>query len=350
MRKSPLMRKGLVVGIILLFVGTGIIPLAAQEMKKTSFPTSRENWLYVGGNGPGNYSRIQDAIDNASDGDTIFVYEYSSPYSEHVIIPRSITLTGENKTTTIIDGNGNGTVVLLNKSSSFVTIQGFTITHGFYGVIIESNNNTVFRNTISNNEYGVYLNYPRSNHNTIAENIIASNYREGIEVNQDSHNNTILRNTIASNINSGITLYYGCLNNNIKNNTIQNNSVGIRLYEICMFNTIIGNILSHNRNDSIILHISHNNTIEGNNIENVTFYQSYGNSIRRNNFIGHVQHVRCFSGRNTWDANYWDNWIGLKWNGPVVQKLPKIIVCWILPFWIMGFDWHPAKEPYDIGG
>jgi len=30
------------------------------------------NILYVGGSGEGNYSSIQDAIDNASDGDTIF--------------------------------------------------------------------------------------------------------------------------------------------------------------------------------------------------------------------------------------------------------------------------------------
>jgi len=28
--------------------------------------------LYVGGNGPNNYTRIQDAVDDASDGDTIF--------------------------------------------------------------------------------------------------------------------------------------------------------------------------------------------------------------------------------------------------------------------------------------
>jgi hypothetical protein len=31
------------------------------------------NTLYVGGNGQGNYTRIQDAINNASYGDTVFV-------------------------------------------------------------------------------------------------------------------------------------------------------------------------------------------------------------------------------------------------------------------------------------
>jgi hypothetical protein len=32
------------------------------------------NTLYVGGSGPNNYSKIQDAIDNASGRDTIFVH------------------------------------------------------------------------------------------------------------------------------------------------------------------------------------------------------------------------------------------------------------------------------------
>ena len=31
------------------------------------------NTLYVGGSGPGNFTKIQDAIDNASNGKTVFV-------------------------------------------------------------------------------------------------------------------------------------------------------------------------------------------------------------------------------------------------------------------------------------
>jgi len=54
-------RKLLGVGIILLFVGTCIIPVTAQDTKKSQ-STSRGDWLYVGGSGPGNFTRIQDAI------------------------------------------------------------------------------------------------------------------------------------------------------------------------------------------------------------------------------------------------------------------------------------------------
>jgi hypothetical protein len=58
--------------------------------------------------------------------------------------------------------------------------------------------------------------------------------------------------------------------------------------------------------------------------------------------------------RNFWDANYWDDWIGLKFNLPIVQKFPKIILCWILPLEVIfnipyfSFDWHPPQEPYEI--
>jgi hypothetical protein len=68
-----MIRKWLAIGIILLFVGVTIAPTMAQDTEKSQ-PTSRGNWLYVGGSGPGNYTRIYYALLNAHDGDTIFVY------------------------------------------------------------------------------------------------------------------------------------------------------------------------------------------------------------------------------------------------------------------------------------
>jgi len=58
--------------------------------------------LYVGGSGPGNYTSIQDAIDSATSGDTIYVY--SGTYYEQITIDKTIILQGENKQTTIIHG------------------------------------------------------------------------------------------------------------------------------------------------------------------------------------------------------------------------------------------------------
>ncbi|UCD12997.1 MAG: hypothetical protein JSW60_05370, partial [Thermoplasmatales archaeon] len=61
------------------------------------------NIFYVGDNGSGNYSSIQDAIDNASGGDTINVF--NGLYNENIILNKSINLVGENKDSTIINGS-----------------------------------------------------------------------------------------------------------------------------------------------------------------------------------------------------------------------------------------------------
>ncbi|HEC88200.1 MAG TPA: hypothetical protein ENI52_02670 [Thermoplasmata archaeon] len=57
--------------------------------------------LYVGGSGANNYSKIQDAIDDASDGDTIIVY--FGIYKENLNIDKSLTIIGINKP--LIDGH-----------------------------------------------------------------------------------------------------------------------------------------------------------------------------------------------------------------------------------------------------
>ena len=84
------------------------------------------NTLYVGGDGPGNYSAIQDAITDAANGDTIFVY--NGTYYENILIYKSIQLLGEEKNTTIIDGDKKGDVVQVMADN--VTISGFTVKNG----------------------------------------------------------------------------------------------------------------------------------------------------------------------------------------------------------------------------
>jgi parallel beta-helix repeat protein len=119
-------KKCLAIGIILLFVGTGIIPAMAQDTEKP-LPASREKWLRVGGSGPGNYSKIQDAIDDASNKDTVYVYDDSSPYYENVFVYKSINLIGEDAKNTVINGMGIDDPLWVN--TSYVNIRGFTVTN-----------------------------------------------------------------------------------------------------------------------------------------------------------------------------------------------------------------------------
>ena len=69
------------------------------------------NILYVGGDGPNNYTFIQQAINHANDGDTVFVY--SGIYYESIIIYSEIHLIGEDKHSTVIDGIGNYYAILM---------------------------------------------------------------------------------------------------------------------------------------------------------------------------------------------------------------------------------------------
>jgi hypothetical protein len=128
MRKSWV-KKGLVFGIFVLFVEAGVASTLNGNQSINSKPLSRGNILYVGGSGPGNYTKIQDAIDNASDTDTIIVYP-GIYYENQIIINKALKIQGAGAATTIIDGSdailtSDGLVRII--ASGDVTFQGFTV-------------------------------------------------------------------------------------------------------------------------------------------------------------------------------------------------------------------------------
>ena len=83
--------------LLLLVVESGIVSGFCAHRSCSPLCARDGTWWYVGGSGPGNYTRIQDAIDDASNDDTAFVYAASSPYYENVIVNKSINLMGEDK-------------------------------------------------------------------------------------------------------------------------------------------------------------------------------------------------------------------------------------------------------------
>ena len=100
--------------------------LASLLAGTSLLPSTRAATLFVGGAGPGNYTTIQEAIDSASPGDTVYVY--GGTYFEHVVIDKSLELIGQSPANTTIDGQDTGNVVMVKASS--VTIEGFTIQDG----------------------------------------------------------------------------------------------------------------------------------------------------------------------------------------------------------------------------
>ncbi len=321
----------LVYGIIALFICMSITPsVAIDNAKKSSITLSYGNTLYVGGTGPGNYTKIQDAIDDASDGDTVFVY--NGTYYENIIIDESISLVGEDKNTTIIDGDGTGNVVTVNANK--VYISGFTIRNSGVewdnaGIKIYSNHNNITDNNISsNNNYGIWLK-EFSHHNNIIDNTISLNNKDGIYL-QYSRNNTITGNFVFNNNFHGIILDDSSFNNNIKGNTISSNfKLGIYINWGSSYNIVNGNNIISNYYGAVVVGSS-----------NIIIKNNFFNNEHDASFVVDILGLLFY--RNRWRRNYWNE----------SRVLPKFIIgrlSWYydsIP-WI-NFDLFPAKKPYDI--
>jgi len=218
------MRKIIALAIMLLFLGMTISSTTGLYLEKQSIkPLFFGNILYVGGNGSGNYTKIQDAIDNASDGDTVFVYDDSSPYYENLIVNKSVTLKGENKVTTVINGTTKETHVL-EINSDGVNISGFMIqgNKDFIGIsIIESEQCIVDNNIINLNFFGVLI--YNSSFIQILNNSILNSKHNGIYfINSNnciSNNNFVFENGLDGILAQDSSFIH------ITNNKIQNNSI-----------------------------------------------------------------------------------------------------------------------------
>jgi parallel beta-helix repeat protein len=291
-------KKYLVIAVILLFIGTIIIPSSGQKIEKLSFPTSRGNTLYVGGSGPGNYSSIQAAIDAASDGDTVFVYDDSSPYHEKVKINKAIRLVGENQQTTVIDGRDFhiplSTTVSLTADD--VTFTGFTVRNG-----------------------GFFI---------------------GIGLNVNSTHSTIIGNTFIGNISPPLLIFDIILansnNNIIKENTVSLGTVGIYL-SVSNDTTITGNNITKNSGYGIELYNSRRNIISKNNI------------MKNGKDVFFTRDLGIFPLSNHWYANYWGKHYFLLKRIPGEMYLLKN-ESENFTLHLVNFDWHPAQKPYDIPG
>lgn len=273
-------------------------------------------WLYVGGSGPGNYSTIQSAIDVADPGDTVFVY--NGIYYEDVVIDKdNISLIGENKFSTIIDGSLTGVEISENCDYNFVynfTIQN-TLSSGIE--LWSSDNNFICNNIISNGmNYGIAVNQYSSN-NHIANNTISNN-NYGMILDTGCHSNIVVDNvflydgiwisgsydnTIANNTVNGKPLLYlegksdmiieermgqiilnYCDHIIIRNQVITNSTTGIQIRHatVCL---ITNNILSMNTEGSLYCSDIHSSIISNNTIYSDGFVGLYLEGFSSNNII-----------------------------------------------------------------
>jgi len=211
------------------------------------------------------YTKIQDAIDAAASGDTVYVH--NGTYTENLDISKPLTLEGESMEDVLIDC-GSGDCIYVHDTQE-VTISYITLYN-------------------SEAKDGIYL--ANTNSSTISNNYIYFNAGAGIEL-EDSFNNEISDNTIENNDDCAIMLfdssdneielnhisnedefYTGCglyldksSNNRISNNNIsKNDENGIEIWE-SLNNTLSNNIINLNQENGIYLDInSLNGVIIGN--------------------------------------------------------------------------------------
>lgn len=380
--------------VLLLTISVNSIFISAAEIQPNTIHPMMilGTTLYVGGIGPGNYTRIQDAIDNATPGDTIFVY--NGFYTENILIGTSISVRGQNRSATVIDGGKHGTVVTITASN--VILQGFTIQNSKNGILYAgidistassalitdnilrdneglgisvrgpgTSRTQINGNTIINNTYGLFL--QDSSSVNITDNIIMDNgegaYLVGMSV------SGIINNTIINNDGLGLHLE-GSFGITISRNTVQDNKNGMYLYNSSGCNVEV-NTVYRNRWYGIWLKDSSENTIEKNNVsknvdlgvyfdtsyDNTIFYNTIfdndngiyfkdssrniisKNNLRNDKFNADFVTHNLLHSRNNWRSNYWER--------PRVMPYPILGTLKInnTPHPSIAFDWTPLRQP-----
>jgi len=242
---------------------------------------------------------IQAAINNATSGETIIVNP--GTYNESLQINKTISLIGEDRDQTIINGQNNQFTIDIMANN--VTVENFTIQSTLYpgeGINIfgsQPQGDSISQNTIEDSQYGIALTQSTtsfSSNDTISGNIIENN-QYGVSL-SSSIGNTISYNLITENSEGGIAPITASSNNLFSGNEVLNNSGygGLYLYSSG------GNVFSGN---------TFANNPAG---EHITLY-CYQNIFYHNNFYEPFQ-VDPSSPSNIWDydgeGNYWSNYTG----------------------------------------
>jgi parallel beta-helix repeat protein len=260
--------------------------------------------------GKESYATIQNAINHASDGDTILIS--NGIYYEHILVNKSIQLIGEHKDYTIINANNTSSVCIITTDNVQLTNLSFRNSGSGTndaGVNIQANNSRIEKCGFDHNYNGVSISIAKNTQNNIINNNTFYHNYHGIHI-KESTQNKITHNTILNNSGYGLFLDFYANNNQINNNTIKTNHIGIRV-KTSILNVITSNWLIQNTGEGLHLCCSsHKNTIYKNYFINnsVNALDSYSNQWNYRN-IGNYWSDYQIQNPSAIDENqdgYWD--------------------------------------------
>ncbi|HEC89586.1 MAG TPA: PKD domain-containing protein, partial [Thermoplasmatales archaeon] len=237
------------------------------------------------------WDNIQDAIDNASNGYTIYIW--NGTYTENVTVDKTVSIIGNSSAVCTVQTNDNTTSVF-TVTADYVNINGLNISgaNASSGVKINAVEHcNISNNILWRNHYGIYL-YSSSN-NTIT-NCNAYNNSRGINLYYSS-DNTITNFNAYNNSKYGIHLSYSSKNNIIANCNVYSNSYGIYMFsyppDSIADNIIVNCSIYNNYNDGIYVCSYSYEYSSSTTIENCSVYNNSGHGIffdesSVNNIIG----------------------------------------------------------------
>ncbi len=294
------------------------------------------------------YYKIQDAIDNASSGDTLRLAH--ATFYENIIIDKTLTIRGMGVGNSTIDAsNWSDTLTILadNCKLEKLTITGaeqnplVDCICGSKGIVIKSNNNVIVDCTVTSSEYGFHVS---GNNTKIWRCNISFNWYAGVYL-YNSNDNSILNCILDQNgqVWDGSGIYsYNSNNNFIANSQLSSNiDYGIAIHG--SNNDIDNCTIEYNRKSGIyLISQSNNNNITNNNIiKNHRYGVSVrsncsNNFIQNNNFINNSIGVgypfleaEDWGSDNRWNTsesgNYWSNWTGPDKNNDGIVDIPRNI-------------------------
>ncbi|NYT01558.1 MAG: copper-binding protein [Methanosarcinales archaeon] len=319
-------------------------------------------------------SNLQSIIDAANPGQTITV---SPGTYEKITVKKSLKIIAEGAAIA-----AGGSEACISVEANDVTISGFTVTGGLYGIRLQNvrgctitnntaiycqqpgiallnsddnlvaYNNASFNGIVGEGWYGIYLS--KSSNNLVLNNVASGNGAYGVHTSTSCNNNTIRGNILERNM-YGLYMFTDCANNLIEENRMTwNTNSGMDIRFNCHDNRIVNNTINDNVVAGVSLLKSGNNVISGNDIarngkygiqiqgeggsNTVTsnsvmssqtgiYLESSENQVFGNRFLDNVVQTQD-RGSNQWTApypaggNYWGDYAGEDSMGGPDQNAP----------------------------